>query len=287
MLDPNLVKPPEIVKSAKYEPESTFTSSKLHLIFSLLNRKEIKERLFLGFAGLVVIVGLFVFFKLTGGFSLLSSKKSTLENLEKIPNTKTMPGITVNLPDEVQEGALGGNSFYYFVPGGVDIFAEGFFYDNAVDEFFKESPYYQMLLSSKVLMESHFAVFGVKQGQNWEMGVILQPKDRAKVEAELKELNVEGLKYKMIEDKLVLSTNGSIIDQIESSRSGNSKNLSLDPRYVKIRSSLPAQGIGMVLILSEKGREALLLLKEKTLSTELKGLVDEISKSSYNELVIY
>lgn len=296
-LDSNLIQPLDIVRVTTYVPQETFQSKYLkkaiNWVKKIVVEKESQKILFLILSVVAVILYTFLVVAFLNKFpgvgdKLMGTNRKTTDVREEASETTTpRPNVvSISLLKSTNSGTFGSENILSFVPKDADIFVECFCLKESVQSLLETSPHYPLVKQLEPGLQEHFALFGINTEEGWEGGGVFIPKDVEEVEKIVEEIELEEAYFEIINGKLIVATKEDIIREVEYSSNGETLSLAQSPLFVSATVGLPKEGLGMLLLLTDDGKEMLNFVGETTVVGGLKTLVEELSKSGYNELII-
>ncbi len=298
-LDSNLAQPLNVVRVTDYRFRPQVHSKYLHeLVVRFREKMSEKEPRRIAFLVLTAAAVIIYTFLLIGflqkfpnvGSMLLGSSEPKLseekngvipEALIPFPNSLSISSINSEIV-----GQFGSDSITTYVPKRAEVYAECFCLKNASRTLLQSSSYNDLIQQFAPNLGNHFALFGVKDEDDWEGAGIFTVEDKGEVEKLLEDLEIEDVSVELVGDKLVVATSDDLIDEIKDSGEQLALNITQSSIFAASRAKLPKEGLGIILFLTPESKGVLKVIDEFTTIAEFKTLVEELSKSSYNELVI-
>jgi hypothetical protein len=238
------------------------------------------------FLSILVLAGLVVcFYYLTrSAFPNKIEKEQVKETSQVVVTQDKKPDNknTVYLATSVINGPLEGKASIDFVPYDADLYANF----NSVD---LAGKYFGFLGigfvsfvedNSKDLGPSYCFFSKNIEGVN-NMVFIFFPTNQ-----DMKLKDYAGWKAQKVREALVFSENQNLLTDVVSSKDGLIKNLSLNPVFASIRTSVPLEGKAFLMVLNGKGSETLDYILARTTSEDLKSIIEAYKKLDSNYLIV-
>lgn len=282
VLSADLVQKPSVVKTSLYvvsqSPFAKF-SHELLLKFQKETSKHLtKKNVFLGFVAVLIISNLILFLLLTNKSFFFPGKENKVA--VNVPNV-------LDLGLGTSSGVFGAQSISQFVPKNAGFYLEGFDYKGLLNKYLPNAvPYRENILRSQNLLDGHFVIFSTKVNGYWEWTGIFTPTDPRAVQAELEAVNLGSLKYKFMEDKLVITSKEEILKDVEDSGNNTALNVTLSPPFAVTKAKLPKDGQLLIMFLTADSKEIFTQLRGFSLNPAMTFLMEQLLKSGYNDFVI-
>ncbi len=203
---------------------------------------------------------------------------SVVVSKENMPVEKNIVKINI----DAKSGLFGQRNIYEYVPYDVDFYAE-FNDSNTLASYFSFMGGEFFTLTEKLdgnIDSSYSAFFIEKEGRRGWVFIVF-PLDET-----LDYGMYNGLVVSSVDKALVISLHARLINEVVTSKSGVTKNLSLNPAFITLKSSIPVEGKAFILSLTEGGNTVLGELSRSTSSDDLKDIVNNFKKDKFNYLVV-
>jgi hypothetical protein len=174
-------------------------------------------------------------------------------------------------------------TFANYVPYDADTYVEiADFRGFAEDYALYDKAYAQLVADLEKSISPSFGAF-LKNGA-WTC--ILLPNDRDFDVSVINLSNYPWLKAKVVTNALVITTDETVLKDVEDSKGGITKNLSLNSKFVTGRSKLSSQGKIMIVNLTSKGMAQLESLRDKNIPVNFKTLLNTFINSKVDSTVV-
>jgi hypothetical protein len=282
-LSANLVQKPSITKTSLYVVSQTSSSKFFHELLLKFHKEAskyvTKKNVFLGFIAVLILSNVFLVIMLTDRSILFPKPKEQSVVLAQ-PN---VIDLGLGTPSQV----FGSDDISKYVPKDASFYLEGFNYDDLISKFLPENvPYKETIVKSQTMLGGHFVAFSTKVNGYWEWTGVFMPVNPKLIEEDLKSENLGSVKYKLIGDKLVVTTKEEILKAVEDSMNQTAVNITLTPAYAAAKAKLPKDGQLLVMFLTSDSKEVVKQIQSYPLSTTMASSLDQLIKSGYNEFVI-
>lgn len=229
----------------------------------------------------VIFIGIIGFF----GIDILAdlASKTPLPQKEELPASFNIVKYDLRM-----ESSLFGSDFITdYVPSDVDAYFESNDLPRFLQRYVKDKNFNASLIEqSDKLVNKHFAVFTNRVGEEQAWTFILIPKDLALVELVIKDTKLPNWNMAIVEDRLVITTHPEVFEQVRNSKKKVVMNLSLNPRYSKVKGNVPTTGQVLAVFFEEGGTVALESAKKEDVTEYLIEVIDVILESGFNEVVL-
>jgi hypothetical protein len=282
-LSANLIKKPSVIKTSLYvvsqTPSSKFFRELLLKFHKEASKYVTRKNVFLTFVAVLILLNVFLVLILTNRLPLFSKTKEQ--------GTAVVQPNVLDLGLSTSSQVFGSDSISKYVPKNAGFYLEGFDYKGLLLKYLPENvPYKEVIIKSQTMLGGHFVVFSTKINGYWEWTGIFMPVDPKAIEEELKIVNLGHLKYKLMDDKLVVTTKEEILKDVEDSINQTAINVTLTPAYATTKAKLPKDGQLLIMFLTSDSKEILKQMQNYPLSPIMTSSIDQLIKSGYNEFVI-
>ncbi len=229
----------------------------------------------------VIFMGILGFF----GIDILAdlASKTPLPKEEKLPSSFNV--IKYDL--KMESSLFGSDVITDYVPSEVDAYFESNDLQRFLQRFVKDKNFNSSLIEqSDKLVNNHFAVFTNRVGEEQAWTFIIIPKDLALVELVIKDTKLPNWNMGIVEDRLVITTHPEVFEQVRNAKKKVVMNLSLNPKYSKVKGNVPTTGQVLAVFFDETGTAALQSAKEEDITEYLIEVIDVILDSGFNEVVL-
>lgn len=176
-----------------------------------------------------------------------------------------------------------------FVPFDALVYIEGTDLHSIVSNYvdantLKLSP--GLFLEIPELFEKEFVAFAVQYNEKPEWFIVLTPVNSVEMAQLSQELDHDYLRFKMIDDRLVISTHGDSFEIVEAVKNKQALSLSQNPQYVRAKTKVSPIGSLLVIFQEELGREVLRDTAQQNVGSDVFTVLTDIVEANHQELVI-
>ncbi|MFZ2664020.1 MAG: TFIIB-type zinc ribbon-containing protein [Patescibacteria group bacterium] len=210
----------------------------------------------------------------------------TIEEVEKkdksLVSSPNTPNNILNLSTSLKSGIFGQGGVANYVPHDVDLYME-------FNDFSSFEPFFNFLGGEIFTLYENIkenvrpfycAFLATRDGKEYWSFIFFPLKEDINVGS------YSGLVTKKVGSALVVSENDLMIEEVESSKSGTQKSLSLDPSYVLVKNNLPVEGKVFVIALNDANKLKVVNILAKTTSEELKLVITSFKELNSNFMVV-
>jgi hypothetical protein len=228
-----------------------------------------------------VFLGLPVFL----GIKKYGSELSLVGRKEEAPPVDHVEIGGIDVEENFKSNVFGANFVTEYIPSEIDVYLEAhdfqkfsFLVGVTDDEFLN------LAKDLSTSMDSHFGLFLKEYDGEMKWAFVLFPFETYYEET------VDFDEYERyyvgeVDNSLVVTNQEDILDLVESSKEGLTKNLDLNSNFVSYKASLPKSGQFLVVSLTEAGQEYLEDLQQLDLPDEFEVLLDRYLSQDSESIV--
>jgi hypothetical protein len=207
------------------------------------------------------------------------------EPTEKVLEQKDLHLLDLGLSFVSAE--FGTESLISYVPAKADIYFESHDLEKFIALFIEKDDFDAELLEiAPGLLQGHFALFGMSEKVHEGWTFIFTPRDGRIVAKVLENVPDGYWVFAQIDDKLIMTTDESILLDITETRKGVVLNLGLNTNYARNLLDVPKNGQALVVFVNEGGAKLLNVILKQDVKSNFADVINTVLESGYKGLVI-